>query len=197
MGEMIKMIVVLTFLSSFSGGLLAYVKENTAERIENQVLQFVKGPTLKSLFKDAENDPLTDRFTIDREKESMTFFVAKLDGKTQTVAFEASGKGYGGDVGLMVAVDVTTDKIYGVGVTTHSETAGLGSMAKDDPSFAAQFADQPLLEAIQVTGDGGKINALSGATITSRAVCAAATQAGKTYQSLKPEIEEKLKSITP
>ena len=38
MGEMIKMIVVLTFLSSFFGGLLAYVKENTAERIENQVL---------------------------------------------------------------------------------------------------------------------------------------------------------------
>jgi len=197
MGEMIKMIVVLTFLSSFSGGLLAYVKENTEERIENQVLQFVKGPTLKSLFKDAENDPLTDRFTIDRDEQSMTFFVAKLEGKTQTVAFETSGKGYGGDVGLMVAVDVTTDKIYGAGVTTHSETAGLGSMAKDDPNFAAQFAGQPILEKIQVTGDGGKINALSGATITSRAVCAAASQAGQMYQDLKPEIEEKLKSITP
>lgn len=197
MGEMIKMIVVLTFLSSFSGGLLAYVKENTEERIENQVLKFVKGPTLKSLFKDAENDPLTDRFTIDRDKEIMTFFVAKLDGKTQTVAFETSGKGYGGDVGLMVAVNVDTDKIYGVGVTTHSETAGLGSMAKDDPNFAAQFTGQPLLETVQVTGDGGKINALSGATITSRAVCAAATQAGEMYQSLKPEIEEKLKSLTP
>ncbi len=197
MGEMIKMVVVLTFLSSLSGGLLAYVKENTAQRIEDQVLQFVKGPTLKSLFKDAENDPLSDRFTIDRDKESRTFFVAKLDGKTQTVAFETFGKGYGGDVGLMVAVDVATDKIYGAGVTTHSETAGLGSMAKDDPNFAAQFAGQPLLEPIQVTGDGGKINALSGATITSRAVCVAATQAGDMYKSLKPEIEEKLKSITP
>jgi len=197
MGEMIKMVVVLTFLSSLSGGLLAYVKENTAQRIEDQVLQFVKGPTLKSLFKDAENDPLSDRFTIERDKESMTFFVAKLDGKTQTVAFEAFGKGYGGDVGLMVAVDVTTDKIYGVGVTTHSETAGLGSTAKDDPSFAVQFAGQPLLEPIQVTGDGGKINALSGATITSRAVCVAATQAGDMYKSLKPEIKEKLKSLTP
>lgn len=197
MGEMIKMVVVLTFLSSLSGGLLAYVKEDTAQRIEDQVLQFVKGPTLKSLFKDAENDPLSDRFTIDRDKESRTFFVAKLDGKTQTVAFETFGKGYGGDVGLMVAVDVATDKIYGAGVTTHSETAGLGSMAKDDPNFAAQFAGQPLLEPIQVTGDGGKINALSGATITSRAVCVAATQAGDMYKSLKPEIEEKLKSITP
>jgi len=197
MGEMIKMVVVLTFLSSLSGGLLAYVKENTAQRIEDQVLQFVKGPTLKSLFKDAENDPLSDRFTIERDKESMTFFVAKLDGKAQTVALETFGKGYGGDVGLMVAVDVATDKIYGVGVTTHSETAGLGSMAKDDPSFAVQFAGQPLLEPIQVTGDGGKINALSGATITSRAVCVAATQAGDMYKSLKPEIQEKLKSLTP
>ena len=196
MGEMIKMIVVLTFLSSFSGGLLAYVKENTEKRIENQVLQLVKGPTIKGIFKDAENDPMTDRFTIERDKQKLTFFVAKIDGKAQTVAFESSGKGYGGDVGLMVAVDVSTDKIYGVGVTTHSETAGLGSRAKDDPSFATQFAGQPILETIQVAGDGGKINALSGATITSRAVCAAASQAGETYKRLKPEIEEKLKSIT-
>ena len=196
MGEMIKMIVVLTFLSSFSGGLLAYVKENTEKRIEDQVLQLVKGPTIRGIFKDAENDPMTDRFTIEHGKEKLTFFVAKLDGKAQTVAFETSGKGYGGDVGLMVAVDVATDKIFGFGVTTHSETAGLGSMAKDDPNFATQFAGQPILETIQVAGDGGKINALSGATITSRAVCSAASQAGETYKSLKPEIEAKLKSIT-
>lgn len=196
MGEMIKMIVVLTFLSSFSGGLLAYVKENTEKRIEDQVLQLVKGPTIRGIFKDAENDPMTDRFTIERDKQKLTFFVAKLEGKSQTVAFETSGKGYGGDVGLMVAVDVATDKIYGVGVTTHSETAGLGSRAKDDPAFATQFAGQPLLGIIQVTADGGKINALSGATITSRAVCSAASQASETYKSLKPEIEEKLKSIT-
>ena len=196
MGEMIKMVVVLTFLSSFSGGLLAYVKENTAERIENQVLQLVKGPTVRGIFKDAENDPLADRFSIEHDKIKLDFFVAKIDGKIQTVAFETSGKGYGGDVGLIVAVDVATDKIYGVGVTTHTETAGLGSMAKDDPSFAAQFAGQPILESIKVSGDGGMINALSGATITSRAVCAAASQAGETYKSLKPEIEEKLKAFT-
>jgi len=196
MGEMIKMVVVLTFLSSFSGGLLAYVKENTAERIENQVLQLVKGPTVRGIFKDAENDPMADRFSIEHDKIKLDFFVAKLDGKIQTVAFETSGKGYGGDVGLIVAVDVATDKIYGVGVTTHTETAGLGSMAKDDPSFSAQFAGQPILESIKVSGDGGMINALSGATITSRAVCAAASQAGETYKSLKPEIEEKLKAFT-
>jgi electron transport complex protein RnfG len=196
MGEMIKMVVVLTFLSSFSGGLLAYVKENTESRIEDQVLKFVKGPTIEGLFKDAENDPMADRFTIERDKKKLTFFVAKLAGKTQTVAFETSAKGYGGDVGLMVAVNVATDKIHGVGVTTHSETAGLGAMAKDDPEFATQFAGQPILEPIMVSGDGGRINALSGATITSRAVSAAASQAGETYKHLKPEIEEKLKAFT-
>jgi len=196
MGEMIKMVVVLTFLSSFSGGLLAYVKENTAERIEDQVLQLVKGPTVRGIFKDAENDPLADRFSIEHDKMKLDFFVAKIDGKIQTVAFETSGKGYGGDVGLMVAVDVATGKIYGVGVTTHSETPGLGAMAKDDPAFTAQFTGQPILESIKVSGDGGTINALSGATITSRAVCTAASQAGEIYKSLKPEIEKKLKAFT-
>ena len=69
-------------------------------------------------------------------------------------------------------------------------------MAKDDPAFATQFTGQTILEPIKVSGDGGKINALSGATITSRAVSAAASQAGETYKHLKPEIEEKLKAFT-
>jgi electron transport complex protein RnfG len=95
----------------------------------------------------------------------------------------------------MVGIDVNEDKIYGVGVTTHSETAGLGARAKEDPKFAAQFADMNILEPVKVSGDGGKVNALSGATITSRAVCLAATEAGQRYQRLKPQIEEQLKAF--
>jgi electron transport complex protein RnfG len=193
MGDMIKMVVVLTVLSSLSGGLLAYVKDGTKERIENQVLQLVKGPAIKQIFAAASNDPVADRFSLEDGERKIDFFVAKIDGQPKAVAFETAGKGgYGGDVGLMVAVDVAQDQIFGVGVTTHSETAGLGSRAKDDPKFAAQFKGLSLLEPVQVTGDGGKVNALSGATITSRAVCLAATEAGETYQRLKPQIETKL-----
>ncbi len=65
MGEMIKMVVVLTILSSLSGGLLAYVKEGTQERIENQVLQLVKGPTIKAIFSGSSNDPVADRFSLE------------------------------------------------------------------------------------------------------------------------------------
>ena len=196
MGEMIKMVVVLTLLSSLSGGLLAYVKEGTQERIENQVLQLVKGPAVKHIFAGASNDPVQDRFSVMDGDKKIDIFVAKFDGKAKDIAFETYGKGgYGGDVGLMVGIDVDTDKIYGVGVTTHSETAGLGARAKTDPKFAAQFAGMDITEPLKITGEGGKVNALSGATITSRAVCRAATEAGQIYEKLKPQIEEKLKAF--
>ena len=191
MGEMIKMVVVLTFLSSLSGGVLAYVKENTQEKIEMQVLQLVKGPAIMAIFKDASNDPVADRFSIEEEGVQHEIFVAKIDGKPM-IALETAGKGYGGDVGLVVGIDTTTDKIFGVGVTTHSETAGLGSKAKDDPKFAAQFAGVDIKGPIKV---GDPINALSGATITSDAVCSAATDAGELYTRLKPKIEEELKAF--
>jgi len=195
MGEMIKMVVVLTLLSSLSGGLLAYVKEETRTQIENQVLQLVKGPAVRAIFKGSSNDPVADRFSIEDNGHKVDFFVAKFDGKTKAVAFETFGKGYGGDLGLMVGIDVTDDKVYGVGVTTSSETAGLGSRAKTDPKFAAQFAGMSIDEPFKVTADGGQVNALSGSTITSRAVSAAATQAGEIYARLKPQIEEQLKAL--
>ncbi|MBL0712806.1 MAG: RnfABCDGE type electron transport complex subunit G [Desulfosarcina sp.] len=194
MGEMIKMVVVLTLLSSLSGGVLAYVKESTQERIEIQVLQLVKGPAINTVFKDAANDPVADRFSLQDGDKKLDFFVAKIDGKDM-IAFETFGKGYGGDVGMVVGIDVADDKIYGVGVTTHSETAGLGSKAKEDPKFAAQFAGMSILEPVKVSGDGGKVNALSGATITSKAVCSAVTDAGEIYQRLKPQIDEQLKAF--
>lgn len=194
MGEMIKMVVVLTILSSLSGGVLAYVKESTQERIEMQVLQLVKGPAIQKIFDDATNDPVTDRFSIDDNGQKRDIFVAKIDGR-KMIAFETFGKGYGGDIGVVVGIDVAENDIYGVGVTTHSETAGLGARAKDDPKFAAQFAGEDITSPVQVTGDGGNINALSGATITSRAVTSAATQAGEIYERLKPQIEEQLQAF--
>ena len=194
MGEMIKMVVVLTILSSLSGGVLAYVKESTQERIEMQVLQLVKGPAIKKIFEDATNDPVADRFSIEDDGQKRDVFVAKVDGK-KVIAFETFGKGYGGDIGVVVGIDTAENDIYGIGVTTHSETAGLGSKAKEDPKFAAQFAGEDITAPVKVTGDGGNINALSGATITSRAVTSAVTQAGEIYTRLKPQIEEQLQAF--
>jgi len=194
MREMVKLFVVVVLFSMFSGGLLAAVRGGTQEKIEYQQLKFVKGPVLQSVFKEASNDPLTDRFKVKDGKEEVTCFPGILNGK-KAVAIEGFGKGYGGDIGVIVAINVENGQIMGVGVTTHSETPGLGSRAKEDPSFTAQFNGLPVEgDPFKVKGDGGKIDALSGATVTSRGVCGAVNSAVETYQRLKPSIMEKLKA---
>ena len=196
MRELIKMVVVLTVLSAFSGGLLASLRDGTKDRIEYQQLKFVKGPAILDIFKGATNNPIVDRFKIKDGDVERSFFIGKFDGKPDEVAFESYGKGFGGDIGLMVGVNPSTDKIVGVGVTTMSETPGVGSRAKTDPDFVAQFAGKPMIETFKVKADGGQVDALSGATVTSRGVSSGLTDAGSIYKRLKPKITEKLKEFS-
>ena len=196
MRELIKMIVVLTIISLASGGLLAALRDGTQERIDNQVLEFVKGPAVRQVFEGAENDPITSRFQLKDGDKLRSFFVGVFDGEAKGLALEASSsKGYKGDIGLIVAIDVKTDKLMGIGVTTHNETPGLGAKSKSDPKFAAQFKGVPGPGPVKVTQDGGSVNAISGATITSRAVCDAVTDALGVYAKLKPQIVDKMKDV--
>lgn len=194
MREMLKLFVVVTLFGAISGGLLAGVRAGTKERIEYQQIKFVKGPAVMQIMKGCSNDPLTTRFKIKDGKEERSFFVGIFDGKPNTVAFESSGKGYGGDIGVVVAVNIEKDEIVGVGVTTHRETPGVGSRAKTDTKFAAQFKGQPISEPFKVKAEGGKIDALSGATVSSRGVCGAVVSSGEIYRRLKSSIVEKTKS---
>ena len=193
MREMISMIVVLTVLTAVSGGLLAAVKSKTEVRIENQVLKFQKAPALKAIFPDATNDPLAERFTIQSGDMAVQIFPGKLADGSKEIAFETKGTGFGGPVGFMIGINLESDEIVGARVTTHSETPGIGARAKDDLSFVSQFAGLGLDTKFAVKGDGGDIDGMSGATVTSRAVCIAADQAKKLYQTLKPEILKQLK----
>ena len=195
MNEMIKMVVVLTILSSVSGGLLAAVHNGTAVQIEDQQLKFVKGPAIKAILKGSTNDPIADRFKIQDGDVERSFFVGKFDGKANTVAFEGFGKGYGGDIGVMIGVNLDADKLVGVSVTTHSETPGLGAKSKEDPSFSAQFKNISTNDNIKVTNDGGNINAISGATITSRAVCDSVGKSLEIYNKIKPQLADQVKAF--
>jgi electron transport complex protein RnfG len=193
--ELIKMIVVLTVISLASGGLLASLREGTQERIEIQTLEFVKGPAIRNVLQGASNDPISNRFQIKEGDALHNFFVGVFDGQPTAVALETSAKGYKGDMGLMVALDVKQNKLLGVAVTTHAETAGLGAKAQSDPKFSGQFKGVPTASPVKVTQDGGSINAISGATITSRAVCSGVSNALATYEKLKPQIIEKMKAV--
>jgi len=123
------------------------------------------------------------------------FFVGIFDGKPDTVAFECYGKGFGGDIGVMVAVKLESDEILGVGVTTHSETPGVGTRAKTDPALRNQFRGMELKDSYKVKTEGGQIDALSGATVSSKGVCGAVTEAALKYNELKPQLVENVKKF--
>ena len=194
MRDMFKLFIAVVIFSGISGGVLAAVQNATKERIEYQQLVFVKGPAINLILEGCTNDPLQDRFKIKDQARERDFFVGEFDGKKNVVAFETYGKGFGGNIGVITAVNVDTDKIVGVAVTTHSETPGVGSKTKTDPAFGAQFKDKVVTDIFKVKADGGQIDAVSGATISSRGVSAAVVQSGEIYKRLKNDLKNKMKA---
>ena len=98
---------------------------------------------------------------------------------------QVTESGSQGTVTLMVGVDENLT-CTGISVTDSSETAGLGAIAAQasaaGDAFRSQFVGQS--GTVAVTKDGGEINALTGATITSRAVSDGVTAALALCESL-------------
>lgn len=92
-------------------------------------------------------------------------------------------EGYGGDI--QVTVGITADgTVNGISILSISETAGLGMKAAE-PAFYEQYEGKQT-ESFYVSKDGGSgepIDALSGATITSRAMTGAVNAALAYYQN--------------
>ncbi len=114
----IRMIVVLSSICGLSGFALSYLKISTAPRIEEQVLTYVQGPAILKVFADIDNSPIAERKTFTLDGAKVTVFPGKKDGKLVAVALEHFGKGFGGDVGVMVGYDVNRDTLTGIGITT-------------------------------------------------------------------------------
>lgn len=95
-----------------------------------------------------------------------------------------TSKGYGGDIQLTVGIQ-SDGTVSGYSVLSISETAGLGMKAKE-PAFYEQYQGKQAEKFVvsKDGGDGEPIDALSGATITSRAVTGAVNAALSYYQNV-------------
>ena len=186
MAGILKMIVVLTALCGLSGFVLSYLKTVTAPAIEEQVLRNVQGPALASVFAKGENNPIADRHVFKLEDgREVTAFPSKQGGKLVGVALEEHGAGYGGPIGVLVGFNVANDTLAGIGTTQLSETPGRGMRVKE-PSFREQFAGAKL--PVKLSAQGGSIDGISGATISSKGVIEAVEKADALYKKLKPEL---------
>jgi len=83
-----------------------------------------------------------------------------------------SGRGYGGAIEMLLGIDAA-DRVTGVRVIGHHETRGIGDVIETDNSaWIIGFNGLPvsIAPALALTRDGGTIDGVTGATITTRAV---------------------------
>ena len=87
-------------------------------------------------------------------------------------AVEVTPGGFDNTITMMVGVDFE-GKVLGIDIIKHTETAGLGAVADAETpagqNFRAQFVGTS--GSVAVTKDGGNMDSITGATITSRAIC--------------------------
>ncbi len=109
---------------------------------------------------------------------------ATLGGEVVGYAVESATKnGFSGLIKMMVGFD-TEGKILNVNVLMHNETPGLGSKMTEagNPLFASVEGKNPSQMKLSVTKDGGDVDALTAATISSRAYCDAIARAYEAYK---------------
>ena len=87
-------------------------------------------------------------------------------------AFEVTPAGFDNTITMMVGVD-HDGKVLGISIVSHTETSGLGAVAAASTSAGESFRGQfvGMSGSVSVTKDGGEVDSITGATITSRAVC--------------------------
>jgi Na+-translocating ferredoxin:NAD+ oxidoreductase subunit G len=148
-------VIFLTLIVLISVSLLLYINSFTSAVVEVQKKARIKS-VLEKVF-----PQLTDF-----EEEGDIYIIYGGD-TVQGYAFTASGSGYGGEISMLVGLD-TDYRIKDVAILSHSETPGLGGRITEQ-SFTGQFKGLETGD-IALSKDGGRIDAITGATISSRAV---------------------------
>ena len=160
--DIITGILVITFIGAISGYLLAQVYNKTKPKIEEQ----------KKIEEEKINKEIFPEGLKFEEKEIngiKYLSVLNANGEEIGKIFEVKTMGYGGYITLKVGID-KENKIKKIKIKEHNETPGLGSKITQE-SFLNQFTGK-IKDDIYLKKDksDGKIDAITGATISSRAI---------------------------
>lgn len=183
--QFIKPIIVLTVIAAVMAGLLGGTNLLTAEKIKTLEAEAEKSAVEKVVKAESYN-----KFEITYNDVKYTYFKATNGSEAVGYAFTLSSNGYGGAVKCVVGVD-KSGKITAVEITDVSnETPGLGQNA-GRTSFTDQFKGKS--SEISVVKSGAKeteVQAVTGATITSKAVAKSVNLALELYKQIEGEVGE-------
>ena len=178
MNKILKLALVLLAVSVVVAGVLGVINELTYPVIDAQK-QAKTAEAFSAVLK-------ADRFD-EIEFNNPDFPTVLTVHKAEGVGYVVTSKFSGAQGNITLAVGVDNDyKCTGISVIEHAETSGLGANAASTGevgvNFRAQFVGQD--ESIALSNAGGSIDALTGATITSRAITEAVATSIRAVKSL-------------
>ncbi len=172
MRNVLKLGIILMMYSMFAGVSLALVNLKTMSLIEENKLKAEEKTRADVL------PGIAGGFKLMGEYSEFPYWVGYFDiekTKSGGYVFIARGKGYSSTIETMVGIDMD-GKIIGAKILFQKETPGLGTRIEQirhgetEPWFTRQFIGKTMVDDIKVSKDGGNIDAITGATISSRAV---------------------------
>jgi electron transport complex protein RnfG len=166
----INMVVSLFAITIIAGFSLGIVNELTVGPIEKGKIER-KVNALKQVLPEFDNNPVEEIQLLKSEfaKDSVEVYPAfKNNEFVGAAVIGSTEKGFSGLIKIMVGF--TPDgKIKNIEVLEQKETPGLGTKMKDEKYLAQYREKNPSGFNLKVSKDGGEVDALTGATITSRA----------------------------
>ena len=172
-----------------SAGLLGVSDALTRDRIAHLVAAYEAKLRGEALVGTAHGSEVT--FGDSRQVGEFTVYDGTWNGDiVGTVFTVVTPQGYSGDIAFVIGVSPDGRQLTGIRVAEHAETPGLGANAAEvrygdtDPWFCAQFRDLGLdALALKLDSPPGEVDAITGATITSRAITERAHAAFAAYQA--------------
>lgn len=175
--DILKITLNLVIIYLIGGIILAAVYAKTSPIMyRNAVLE--KETALKKLMPEADRIEKIGDWTIhDKHAE---YFIARKNNATAGYIIQSFGKGYSSYINMLIAVD-TEFRIQKISILGHAETPGLGDEIEAD-SFKNQFMGKdPEHMKVLKTETTEYVQAISGATISSRAVAEDAVKNGMDF----------------
>lgn len=190
MRDMIRPTLVLFVICLIVGTAMAFTNFATAGKIEQRIIEDSENAR-KAVLPDADSFEKLNMEKLKAASAGSGFdtiseaYAARKGDETVGYVFLAKPSGYAGEISIMIGIN-GKGYVSGVEIGDNRETPGLGSKAKDQ-EFKGQFYDNKyeIVNVVKRKAEkADEIQAISGATITSKAVALGVEQASKLADAL-------------
>jgi electron transport complex protein RnfG len=195
----VNMVLTLFLVTFIASSALAFVYELTREPIAESRMR-KKVTAIMEVVPVFENNPVGEVIKLPQGRDTLYFYPARMGAELTGIAVETyTNSGFSGLIKLMVGF-LPDGSIHDIRVLEHLETPGLGDKMEHAKSYdkttglswSSQFKGQhPGEFTLRVKQDNGAVDAITAATISSRAYCDAVQRAYEGLLALEDDLNIK------